>query len=269
MNDGYLQNLLPNVALYTENNDKIMTNTNELIFGIRPVIEALKAGKEIDKLFLQNSLNGDLIQELKTLVRQRNIHFQYVPVEKLNRMTTKNHQGVICFISSITYYSIEDVLPTIFEAGRVPLLLILDRITDVRNLGAIARTVYVSGADALIIPLRGGAQINADAIKTSAGALHKVQVCREHNLKDTIDFLKASGVRVIACTEKARNTYFEEDFTIPTAIIMGSEEDGISPEYIKRSDAAMTIPMVGDLGSLNVSVAAGIVLYEAIRQRMK
>ena len=242
---------------------------NELIFGIRPVIEAIKAGKEIDKLFFQNSLNGELIQELKALIRKNNIHFQYVPIEKLNRMTSKNHQGVVCFVSQITYYSIEDILPTIFEAGKVPLLIILDRITDVRNLGAIARTVYVSGADALIIPTRGGAQINADAIKTSAGALHKVNVCRENNLKDTIDYLKASGVHVISCTEKTKNMYYDMDFTIPTAIIMVSEDDGISSEYIKRSDDSMAIPMVGDLGSLNVSVAAGIVLFEAVKQRIQ
>lgn len=242
---------------------------NELIFGIRPVIEAIKAGKEIDKLFLQNGLApGEQIHELKSLLKLHNIQFQYVPIEKLNRLTRKNHQGVACFISHISYYSIEDVLPTIFESGKVPLLLILDRVTDVRNFGAIARTVYVSGADAIIIPNRGGAQVNADAIKTSAGALHKLTVCREHNLKDTIDYLKASGVQVLACTEKTNKMYYDIDFTIPTAIIMGSEEDGISPEYVKRSDAAVAIPMSGDLGSLNVSVAAGIILYEAVKQRI-
>ncbi len=241
---------------------------NDLLFGIRPVIEAIKEGKEIDKLFVQHGLGGELFHELKALIRQQNLQFQYVPIEKLNRLTTKNHQGVVCFISSISYYSIEDVLPTIFEAGKVPLLLILDRITDVRNFGAIARTAYVSGADAIIIPSRGGAQINADAIKTSVGALHKVTVCRENNLKDTIDYLKASGVRVLACTEKTDQLYYDVDFTIPTAIIMGSEEDGISPEYIKRSDGAIAIPMYGDLGSLNVSVAAGIILYEAVKQRI-
>lgn len=247
-----------------ETNDR-----NELIFGVRPVIEAIKSGKEIDKLFLQNGLtSGDQIHELKSLLKQHNIQFQYVPIEKLNRLTRKNHQGVACFISQINYYSIEDVLPAIFESGKVPLLLILDRVTDVRNFGAIARTVYVSGADAIIIPSRGGAQVNADAIKTSAGALHKLQVCRQHNLKDTIDFLKASGVQVVACTEKTNKMYYDIDFTIPTAIIMGSEEDGISPEYIKRSDAAVAIPMSGDLGSLNVSVAAGIILYEAVKQRI-
>jgi len=247
-----------------ESNDR-----NELIFGVRPVIEAIKAGKEIDKLFLQNGLAaGEQIHELKSLLKQHNIQFQYVPIEKLNRLTRKNHQGVACFISQISYYSIEDVLPAIFESGKVPLLVILDRVTDVRNFGAIARTVYVSGADAIIIPSRGGAQVNADAIKTSAGALHKLTVCRQHNLKDTIDFLKASGVQVVACTEKTKTMYYDIDFTIPTGIIMGSEEDGISPEYIKRSDAAVAIPMSGDLGSLNVSVAAGIILYEAVKQRI-
>ena len=241
---------------------------NDMIFGIRPIIEAINEGKEIDKLFIQHGLSGELFHELKTVIRQNNIQFQHVPIEKLNRLTTKNHQGVVCFISSINYYSIEDVLPTIFEAGRVPLLILLDRVTDVRNFGAIARTAYVAGADAIIIPIRGGAQINADAIKTSVGALHKITVCREHNLKETIDFLKESGLQVLACTEKTDTLYYDIDFTIPTVIIMGSEEDGISLEYIKRSDEAIAIPMYGDLGSLNVSVAAGIILFEAVKQRI-
>ena len=175
-----------------------------LIFGIRPVIEAIRAGKEIDRLFVQNGLKNELISELMGLLKKNNIAFQYVPIDKLNRLTLKNHQGVVGYLSSITYHKIQDILPTVFESGKVPLVLILDRITDVRNFGAIARTAECSGVDAIIIPSRGAAQINADAIKTSAGALHKIPVCREENLKTAIDFLRECGLQVVACTEKTK-----------------------------------------------------------------
>ena len=202
------------------------------------------------------------------LLKQNNIPYQYVPVEKLNRLTQKNHQGVVGYISSIGYYKIQDVLPTVFEEGKVPLLLILDRITDVRNFGAIARTAECSGVNAIIIPSRGSAQINADAIKTSTGALQKIPVCKEENLKSTIDYLHECGLQVIACTEKTTDYYFQIDFTVPTAIIMGSEEDGILNEYLQKSDGKAKIPLMGEIGSLNVSVAAGIILYEAVSQRL-
>jgi 23S rRNA (guanosine2251-2'-O)-methyltransferase len=202
------------------------------------------------------------------LLKKNGIYFQYVPIEKLNRLTSKNHQGVVGYISSIEYHKIEQVLPAVFEAGKMPLVLILDRITDVRNFGAIARTAECSGVDAIVIPARGAAQINADAIKTSTGALHKIPVCKEENLKDVIDYLRESGLQVIACTEKSSEYYYQQDMTLPVAIIMGSEEDGISGEYLKRADAAVKIPLMGEIGSLNVSVATGIILYEAVRQRM-
>ncbi|MGB3946558.1 MAG: 23S rRNA (guanosine(2251)-2'-O)-methyltransferase RlmB [Bacteroidia bacterium] len=241
---------------------------DSLIFGIRPIIEAVKSGKEIDRLFVQSGLKNELYNELMAVLKHHNISFQYVPVEKLNRLTTKNHQGVVGFLSSITYHKLQDVVPTIFESGKVPLILILDRITDVRNFGAIARTAECSGVQAIVIPAHGAAQINADAMKTSAGALNKIPVCREQSLKVVIDFLKECGLQIVSCTEKASDYYFQVDFTVPTAIILGSEENGISNEFLQKSDAKAKIPMMGEIGSLNVSVAAGIILYEAVSQRM-
>lgn len=243
---------------------------SDLVFGLRPVIEAIKAGKEFDKIILQKNLGGESFKELKDLIHQHNIPYQVVPIEKLNRVTRKNHQGVIAFISVITYQPLDQILFSIFEKGKIPLFLILDRITDVRNFGAISRTCECAGVDAIIIPDRGAAQINADAIKTSAGALLKIPVCREKNLKTTIDFLKDSGLQIISCTEKKEDkakVYYQLDFSLPTAIIMGSEEDGISDEYLKKSDAYANIPILGNIESLNVSVAAGIVLYETVKQR--
>jgi 23S rRNA (guanosine2251-2'-O)-methyltransferase len=239
-----------------------------LIFGLRPVIESINAGKEIDKLLVQSGLKGDLMSQLMSLLKQHNIAFQYVPVEKLNSLTQGNHQGVVGYISSISYYKIAEVLPKVIDKGKVPLLLILDRITDVRNFGAIARTAECAGVDAIIIPSKGSAQINADAIKTSTGALQKVPVCREENLKSVIDYLKECGVQIIACTEKTTDYYFQIDFTVPTAVIMGSEEDGILNEYLQKSDGKAKIPLMGEIGSLNVSVACGIILYEAVSQRL-
>jgi 23S rRNA (guanosine2251-2'-O)-methyltransferase len=239
-----------------------------LIFGIRPVIEAVKAGKEIDRLFIQSGLKSDLFTELMGVLKHYQVNYQFVPVEKLNRLTTKNHQGVAGYISSIEYQNIKDIIPMLYDEGRNPLILVLDRITDVRNFGAIARTAECSGVQAIVIPMHGAAQINADALKTSAGALNKMPVCREENLKTVIDYLKESGLQIIACTEKATDYYFQIDFTMPTAIIMGSEENGILNEYLQKSDAKAKIPMMGEIRSLNVSVATGIILYEAVSQRL-
>ncbi len=241
---------------------------DNLIFGLRPVMEALRSGKEIDKLLIQSGLKGELVSQLMGLLKQHNVVFQYVPIEKLNRLTLKNHQGVAGYTSTITYQKIHDILPSIFEAGKTPLILILDRITDVRNFGAIVRTAECSGVDAIIIPAKGGAQINADSMKTSAGALNKVPVCRENNLKEVITFLRESGLQVIACTEKTPDMYYTHDYSLPAAIIMGSEEDGVSNELLNLSDAHAKIPLFGKIGSLNVSVAAGVILYEAVRQRL-
>lgn len=246
-----------------------------LIFGTRAVIEALEAGKEIEKILLQKGLSNELYHQLRNALKGQNIPLQFVPPEKLKRLTDlpdgkagKNHQGVIAYLTEITYYNTEDLLSSVFEKGKIPLLLLLDRITDVRNFGAIARTAECAGVDFIIIPTRGAAQINGDAIKTSAGALHRIPVCREENLKQTLEFLKESGLQIISCHEKTDKLIYDADLTQPTVIIMGNEESGISGEYLKRSDMQVKIPMPGKTASLNVSVATGIVLFEAVKQRV-
>jgi len=248
-----------------------MHNTEEknYIFGIRAIIEAIEAGKTIDKLFIQKGLHNDLFAELWKLVREKRINYKHVPLEKINRLTRKNHQGVFAFISPIDFHNIEDVIPKLYEEGKNPLVLVLDRITDVRNFGAIARTAECAGVDTILIPEQNAAAINADAIKTSAGALHKVTVCRTWNLKLALQFMKESGIQLIGCTEKTQDDMYKADYTTPTAIIIGSEEDGVSPEFLKMCDARAKIPMNGKIASLNVSVATGVILYEAIRQRVK
>ncbi|HEY8400187.1 MAG TPA: 23S rRNA (guanosine(2251)-2'-O)-methyltransferase RlmB [Cytophagaceae bacterium] len=241
----------------------------ELIFGIRPVIEAIKAGKEVDKILLQKDLHGPLFNELTLVAQQHKVPTTRVPVEKLNSYTRKNHQGVVAFISAVIYASLDNIISQTYQSGKTPSLLILDRITDVRNFGAIARTAECLGVNALIIPSRGSAQVNSDAVKTSAGALNYIPICREDNLKNTIAYLKENGFKIIACTEKTDKLIYDADFTGPSAIIMGSEENGISPEYLKRSDEAVKIPMSGKIESLNVSVATGMILSEMVRQRIK
>ena len=247
-----------------------MNNQEEeknFIFGIRAIIEAVEAGKTIDKLFIQKGLHNDLFAELWKLVRLKRINYKHVPLEKINRLTRKNHQGVFAFISPIDFHNIEDVVPALYEKGKNPLILVLDRITDVRNFGAIARTAECAGVDTILIPEQNAAAINADAIKTSAGALHNITVCRTWNLKLSLQFLKDSGIQLVACTEKTQDNMYKPDYTPPTAIIMGSEEDGVSPEFLKMCDARAKIPMNGKIASLNVSVATGVILYEVIRQR--
>lgn len=237
------------------------------IFGIRAIIESIESGKSIDKLFIQKGLHNDLFSELWKLVRLKRINYKHVPIEKINRLTKKNHQGVFAFISPIDFYKIEDVIPTLFEEGKNPLILVLDRITDVRNFGAICRTAECAGVDTVLIPEQNAAAINADAVKTSVGALHKIPICRTWNLKLALQFIQDSGIQLVACTEKTQGNMYDADYSIPTAIIMGSEEDGVSTEFLKMSDAKVKIPMSGQIGSLNVSVATGVILYEVIRQR--
>lgn len=240
----------------------------QLIFGIRAVSEAITSGKEIDRLFVQEGLQSSLFNDLRKICREHDVHFTTVPVYKLNKLVPgKNHQGAVAYLSAVTYHKIDTLLPSVFEHGRTPLILILDRITDVRNFGAIARSAECAGVDAIIIPSRGAAQVNGDAIKTSAGALHKIPVCKEDNLKNTIDFLKNSGLRIAACTEKASEAHYRAELTGPLAVIMGSEEDGISGEYLKKADIRVQVPMKGTISSLNVSVATGIILFEILRQR--
>jgi 23S rRNA (guanosine2251-2'-O)-methyltransferase len=240
---------------------------NELIFGVQPVLEALQSGKEFESIFILKTAGGAQLNELKKLLKDRSLAYQAVPVEKLNRLTTKNHQGVVGFVSPIQYSPLDVIVDQIYSNGEVPFLILLDRVTDVRNIGAIARTAHCAGAHAIIVPFRGSAQINADAIKASAGALFHLPVCRELNLKFTLQFLKDSGLQVIACSEKGSDAYYKVDYNVPTVVVMGSEEDGISPEYLKYADHMVQIPMAKEFSSLNVSVATGIISFEVLRQR--
>jgi 23S rRNA (guanosine2251-2'-O)-methyltransferase len=240
---------------------------SDFIFGTRAVMEAIDSGQEIEKVLLQKDLRNDLFKQLISKLKNLKIPFSQVPLEKLNRLTKKNHQGAICFISPINYHSLDNIIETAYASGNDPFLLILDRVTDVRNFGAIARTLECAGADALVIQSKGNALVGGDAMKTSAGALNILPVCREDNLKLAMENLKKSGVRIVGCTEKTEQTIFETELTGPLAIILGSEEDGISGEYLKLCDARMKIPMSGKIESLNVSVSAGIAIYEAMRQR--
>lgn len=237
------------------------------VFGLHPVMEAIKSGKEFDKIFMQKGLTGELAMALRALLKEHHMVFKAVPVEKLNRLTRKNHQGVFGFISPVNFYRLGDVLMRSYEEGKSPLLLLLDRVTDVRNFGAIARTAECCGVDAIILPKVGGAQINADAMKTSAGALMNIPICREQNLVHSLQYLKKSGLRVVVCTEQTKSQLYEEAFIDPTVIVMGSEEDGVSESILNLADARVRIPMFGKTESLNVSVACGVVLYETVRQR--
>lgn len=240
----------------------------EMIFGTRTVIEAIQAGKEIDKILIRRDMSNDLSRELLAALKGRAVTLQKVPVDKLNQITSKNHQGVIAFISPVQFQSLEDIIPMLYEEARTPFIIVLDDITDVRNFGAIARSAECAGADAIVIPMRGGASVNADAVKTSAGALLNIPVCREYSLKNAIEFLRMSGLKVVGATEKGTRNYTEVNMKGPLAIIMGSEDDGIAPEHLKLCDEQVRIPILGNIKSLNVSVAAGVMMYEAVRQRV-
>lgn len=240
---------------------------SDYIFGIRTVIEAINSGKEIDRILAKKDLQGELYRELSDLARKFQIPVYKVPLEKIERITRKNHQGVVAFVSPIIYYNIEDIVPRLFEEGKIPLILILDHLTDVRNFGAITRTAEVAGVHAIIIPEKGAAQLNSDAVKTSAGALHLIPICRSKNLGATVKFLKNSGLKIIAATEKGEKFYDEIPMTNPIAIIMGSEDSGIEATLLRSADELVKIPQYGRIGSLNVSVAAGVIIYEAVRQR--
>ena len=240
----------------------------EMIFGIRAVIEAAEAGKDIDKVLVKRELSGELFKELQEVLRRYEIPMQKVPLERIDRITRKNHQGVIAFTSAVTYQKLEQIVPFLYEQGKNPFIVVLDGITDVRNFGAIARTCEVAGVDAIVIPARGSVSVNADAIKTSAGALHTLPVCRENNLKEAVVFLKNSGIKVVAATEKAAKNHTESDLSVPVAILLGSEDEGVSTEILRITDDLVKIPQFGTIQSLNVSVAAGVMIYEVIRQRI-
>ena len=244
-----------------------MTEKNEMIFGVRAVIEAIQAGKEIDKILVKRDIQSELSKELFAELKGRMIPVQRVPVERINRITRKNHQGVIAFISAITYQKTEDIVPYLFEQGKNPLLIMLDGITDVRNFGAIARTCECAGIDAIIIPAKNSVSVNADAMKTSAGALHTLPVFREQSLTETIKFLKNSGFKIVAATEKGDYDYTKANYKDPVCIIMGAEDTGVPYEHLSLCDEWIKIPLLGKIESLNVSVAAGILIYEAVKQR--
>ncbi len=251
-----------NLVMREENSVK-----EDFVFGTRAVIEAVRAGKSIDKILIKNGLNNELFGELYHLIKELKLPFQYVPLEKINRITRKNHQGVVALISSIDFYRIEDILPTVFEKGEDPLLLILDQVTDVRNFGAIVRSAECAGVHAIVIPDKGAARIGADAIKTSAGALNILPVCRSANLTATVEFLKNSGIKIVAATEKAKDYYTDLQLSGPLGVIMGAEDEGISPALLRAADELARIPIHGSIQSLNVSVAASLFVYEAVRQR--
>ncbi len=240
---------------------------SEFIFGTRAVIEAINAEQEIDRVLVQKGLRNELTQELLDLTRAQHVPVSFVPIEKLNRVTRKNHQGVVAFVSSVTYASLDNIINQCFSEAKDPFLILLDRITDVRNFGAIARTAECLGTHAIVVPAQGNARIGGDAMKTSAGALNYLPVCRVTSLKDTVRFVKNSGIRVVACTEKSGQLLPQADLRGPVALLLGSEEDGISDDLLQLADALVKIPMTGNVASLNVSVAAAVSLYEVVRQR--
>ena len=240
---------------------------NNFIFGIRAAIEAIRSGKTIDKLLIKKGLQGDLFKELEVLIAEYDIHYQSVPEPKLNRVTRKNHQGVIAFISPIPFYDLDEIVISTYERGESPFFLYLDQVTDVRNFGAIVRSAECAGVHAVIVPEKGAAQINADAVKTSAGALHLVPVCKVKSGFATLRKLQENGIKIFAATEKANSLYYQADYKVPCTVLMGSEESGIAPELLRIADELIKIPVMGKIESLNVSVASGVLLFEVLKQR--
>lgn len=238
-----------------------------MIFGIHPVLEAIKAGKTFDKILLQEKIDPAITKQIKEFCRDNVVSLSEVPKEKLNRITGKNHQGLIAFLSPIEFYEVDDIVEQKFSEGKDPFILVLDKITDVRNFGAICRTAECAGVDAIVIPKKSAAQISEDSIKTSAGALMTMPICKVRILTETVKHLKDRGLRIVSCTEKATSLHTAADLSGPVAVVMGSEEIGISREIVNISDNAVKLPMSGKIESLNVSVACGILLYEIIRQR--
>ena len=239
---------------------------SNMIFGIHPLLEALEAGREIDKVMMRRGLRTDESARILALSRERSVPVQFVPEERLGRLTQRQHQGVIAFISEIEYTPLEELVARVYEEGRAPFIVLLDGLTDVRNFGAIARTAECAGVDALVIPERGSVSVTADAVKTSAGALHRIPVCRVSSIAAAVGLLQSSGVRVVAASEKAEERYTETALQLPLGLVMGAEDHGVSTDVLRMADSITRIPQVGAIGSLNVSVAAGILIYEAVRQ---
>lgn len=237
------------------------------IFGIRAIIEAVQAGKTIDRVFIQKDAAGDLMRELLKVLKKHQVNFAYVPVEKLNRLTHLNHQGAVATIAPIGYHDFEETVNAAMESGKTPLFLLLDQVSDARNFGAIIRTAECTGVTAIIVPAQGSAPVNGDTVKTSAGAVFNIPICKVSHLKDAVFYLQGSGVKTVAATEKTENKIYDVSLDGPVAIIMGSEDRGINPSLLKVVDETAKLPMFGSIGSLNVSVACGAFLYEAVRQR--
>ena len=239
---------------------------NNLIFGIHPLIEALEAGREIDKILLKRGLRSSEVSHITAVAKERMIPVQIVPEERLMRLTRKQHQGVIAFVSEIEYTQLEQLIPMLYEEGRSPFVVLLDGLTDVRNFGAIARTAECAGVDAIIIPERGSVSVTADAVKTSAGALHRIPVCRVSSIQAAVTLLQDSGIQIIAASEKAADLYTESSLSLPLGLVLGAEDKGVSQEVLRRADKIVRIPQAGSIGSRNVSVAGGVLIYEVVRQ---
>ncbi|MEZ4721220.1 MAG: 23S rRNA (guanosine(2251)-2'-O)-methyltransferase RlmB [Flavobacteriales bacterium] len=244
-----------------------MKESGQQIYGIRPIIEAMLSGKIIDKLFLQQDLKSDQSKELLTLARDMGVSIVKAPKEKLNKLCRNNHQGAVAFASPIEFGSIEEIIQAVFEQSELPFFLMLDKVNDVRNFGSIARSALSAGCHAIIIPHKGSSAINEDAVKTSAGALYHIPVCKVHSLGDTIKMMNVSGITTIACSEKAERSIYDFDLTTPVNLLFGNEGNGIEPHLIRMAGKEAMIPMYGKVGSLNVAVATGICLFEAAKQR--
>ena len=245
-----------------------MIDKSQVVFGIRAVIEAIESGKQVDKVLMKKDLGGELARELLSVTREYNVPVQRVPVERINKVTRKNHQGVIAFMAAVDYYHVDDIVPALYDEGINPLVVVLDGVTDVRNFGAIARTCECAGVNCIVIPERNSVSVNADAVKTSAGALNYLPVCRERNLVKAVHYLRDSGCKVMGASEKTDLNYTKADFTGPVAIVLGAEDTGISTDVLKLCDTLVAIPEFGQINSLNVSVAGGIMIYEVVRQRL-
>lgn len=245
-----------------------MIDKTQYVYGVHAVIEAIDAGKDIDKILLSKTLNVETAQEIIDRARQLRVPVQRVPVQKIDRITRRNHQGVLAMMAAITYYRIEDVVPQLFDEGENPFIVVLDGVTDVRNFGAVARTCECAGVSAIVIPDRESVSVNADAVKTSAGALNYLPVCREHNLVNAVKLLRDSGFRIVGTSDKSQLSYTQADYTGPVAIVLGAEDKGVSPEIMRLCDTQVVIPEFGHINSLNVSVAGGIMIYEVVRQRL-
>ena len=245
-----------------------MIDKTQYIYGVHAVLEAFEAGKDIDKILLSKTLNAETMQEITERARQLRVPVQRVPVQKIDRITRRNHQGVLAMMAAVTYYRVEDLVPQLFDDGENPFVVVLDGVTDVRNFRAVARTCECAGVSAIVIPDRESVSVNADAVKTSAGALNYLPVCREHNLVNAVKLLRDSGFKIVGTSDKSQLPYTRGDYTGPVAIVLGAEDKGISPEIMKLCDTQVLIPEFGHINSLNVSVAGGIMIYEVVRQRL-